>query len=657
MNVVSASQFADSCQITVQAARKALHRAAQGMTWRGHNLPVVELKGQCGGNSGKVWALRLDVAPPAIRDMFDVPATVVEQPLKRPFKPAINTVGYETQAERLALLTPILETAPRSPERDAAYSAAAAKSGKTKKTLMNWMAAWHKSGPAILMPSERADKGRKRVLLSRAWDSGVGLPDAAKESIANDLARNARSMIANDGTSRREVIRLSEITLQRLSAKAGSPVLLSHLPALCKLNDKWAKPFEKYRLIHFHDKDHKRWKDKEVPRVRRRLTDTPMAILMGDVHYMDIMVEQAGEAVRVRLIAWMDMSSLFTWVTPVFLAKGKGIRQEDVATSLAQVTMCPHGGIPQEYYLDNGSEYAELPRLTARLSVLAELEFGTTLAKPYSATSKGAIEGFFHVNQGLYQSLDGYIGGDRTNKKTANKGRVVAPYRKGLSDLEAEINAITAIYNDRPQSGRLRGLSPVQMLERKISETGYMARVPDADTFDLIFSKQDFRTTRQGCINVGGEQYHGSFFDDLPSGERVEVLIPLRNSTDRLFVRNRGTDLGWAKPLPVFDHADRSGARLQSRMEKHRVQAVRQLRKGIDPDISTFELQKNAVGKTAPDTGNNEAWTYAIDKSTDPAVVELDKQRAIKSRAEKDRNMDRILAMLSKREEASGRNH
>jgi hypothetical protein len=47
-------------------------------------------------------------------------------------------------------------------------------------------------------------------------------------------------------------------------------------------------------------------------------------------------------------------------VTPVFLSKGKGIRQEGVAESLAQVTLCPQGGIPQEYHLDNGGEYSAL---------------------------------------------------------------------------------------------------------------------------------------------------------------------------------------------------------------------------------------------------------------------------------------------------------
>jgi len=287
------------------------------------------------------------------------------------------------------------------------------------------------------LPKLRSDRGKRRFLITGKWEKGAGLSPETMEKIAARLARRARSMIANDCTSAREVIRLSEFELQRLTAEASSQVPLAQLPALCKLHKKWVAPFERFRLVHIHDKDHKRWQDKNVPRIRRDLHPSPMALLMGDVHYMDILFECENEPVRVRLIAWLDMSSLHAWVTPVFLSKGKGIRQEDVAQSLAQATMCPYGGIPDAYYLDNGSEYAELPRLTSRLGVLANRVggFGVTLAKAYSPQSKGDIENFFHILQGLYQSLPGYIGGDRTNKKSANKGKVVAPYRGTLAQL------------------------------------------------------------------------------------------------------------------------------------------------------------------------------------------------------------------------------
>jgi hypothetical protein len=161
------------------------------------------------------------------------------------------------------------------------------------------------------------------VLITRTWDKGVNLSPEAMEKIAARLALKARSMVANDGTSAREVIRLSEVDLQRLTAEAGSRVPLAQLPALCMLNREWVAPFEQSRLVHIHDKDHKQWQDKNVPRIRRGLHSSAMALLMGDVHYMDILFECENEPVRVLPIAWIEMSSLHAWVAPVFLSKGK----------------------------------------------------------------------------------------------------------------------------------------------------------------------------------------------------------------------------------------------------------------------------------------------------------------------------------------------
>ena len=153
---------------------------------------------------------------------------------------------------------------------------------------------------------------------------------------------------------------------------------------------------------------------------------------------------------RLRLIAWLDMSSLFLWVTPVLLSKGQGVVQADVAESLAHVTKDEHGGIPEHFYLDNGSEYSALAAAMARLEILAQDQFGLTLAKPYSPTSKGSIEGLFNILEQVFKGLPGWIGGRRDNKKTANKGQTVAPYARGLGHLVEDVAACVAIYNSRP---------------------------------------------------------------------------------------------------------------------------------------------------------------------------------------------------------------
>ncbi|MFC3059412.1 hypothetical protein [Paenirhodobacter populi] len=484
----------------------------------------------------------------------------------------------------------------------------------------------------------------------------IDLADDAKAEIAARITREAQSMAANDGTSEREIIRLCSLYLEKYCVSAGSQLPAARLKAICKLNAKWSARLDlgRFRLVHMRDKDHKAWQDKAVPRIRRKLHDTPMGLLIGDVHYVDMLVTEAlasdrlelicegvstratgKETIRVRLIAWLDTSSLFVWVTPVFLSKGKGITQTDVAESLSQVAFCPHGGIPLNYYLDNGSEYDALASAMVRLANLAEMQFGVTLAKPYSPTSKGEIEGYFNILAGIFKGLPGWIGGDRTDKKTQNKGQVVQPYAKGLEALEADILAAVAIYKSRAQGGRLAGVSPLDMLERKIADTGFVARVPSEESFDLIFSRSDSRTIQQGTIRYDNRQWHTPAIDDLPIKEPVEILIPLRKRCDRVFVRHAGKALGWAEPLPEFDHGDREGARLQARLEKGRLDAIKKLEVQIDPDISTFELQKGAVDKIAPNAPAPEFWTWAIDKTSQPSgVAELEAVEDARRRAD-----------------------
>lgn len=232
----------------------------------------------------------------------------------------------------------------------------------------------------------------------------------------------------------------------------------------------------------------------------------------------------------------MDMSSRFLWVTPVLLSRGQGIVQADVATSLADLTMCPHGGIPEHFYLDNGGEYSALAEAMRWLEYLAQDHFGLTLAKPYSPTSKGSIEGLFNILEQVFKGLPGWIGGRRNNKKSANKGQTVAPYGCGLFQLVEDVAACVAIYNSRPQgmASRLGGLFPKEALEMKIEATGFVARTPSEDVFDLIFSRPETRTVTQGSVKIDNRVYHGPVLHRMIPGERLapNILETLRHAYD-----------------------------------------------------------------------------------------------------------------------------
>ena len=181
-----------------------------------------------------------------------------------------------------------------------------------------------------------------------------------------------------------------------------------------------------------------------------------------------------------------------------------------------------------------------------------------------------------------------------------------------------------AIYNDRPQSpeGRLGGVSPLQMLEDKIAQTGFVARVPSEEVFDMVFSRQEFRAVRNGVvtITVKGKKrtFEGPCLDTIAPRDKVEVLVPLRKDKGRAFIKHRGRDLDWVQIMPIFPHSDREGARFQGALEARKGKAVDALATTVNPDESTFENQKALVERLVPNAPNPEFWTKAIDKTILP---------------------------------------
>lgn len=321
MKFLTAAQFGQAMGHCERVARKHF---AKGF-YLGEPLPVVQMPAQRGGKGGAVWVLRLDACSAELRAKLEAPADAFETPVEAPFKGSLQAWQFEEQADRLRIIQPILATTKHSSERAEAFRVEAAKlhqiNGqlcyRTEKTLREWVSLYEARGQAALLPSQRADRGKRRVLVTRAWDQGIDLPTCRKASVAEDVDRVARSMIATDGTSGREVIRLSEISLLRLSVKAGSQLPKAQLARICSLNQKWVARFDKYRLAHMKAKDHKIWHDRAVPRIRRGLHPEPMGLLIGDVHYVDMVVQSHKDPIRVRLIAWMDAASHFAWVTPV----------------------------------------------------------------------------------------------------------------------------------------------------------------------------------------------------------------------------------------------------------------------------------------------------------------------------------------------------
>lgn len=321
MSYVTSSEFAFRIAISARAAREAFRRCADGETWNGIALPVEPVTGKRGGKAGHTWCLRADLLSDDDRDRLGLsetlPSTVVEPGVQK--RPDDRHVAVARDRQRI--IEPILATRKGSPERARAYEAISAAchevAGRVKtfsiSTLQGWVKAAEENSPAALLPQARDDRGKVRTLITREWDTTVDLPEDARGEIAPEITKTARSMVANDGTSLREVRRICEGRLFRHSVASGSKLLPVKLRRICRLNAKWAErqDLERFRLIYLKNKDHKAYQDKVVARIRRELHPIPMGLLIGDVHYVDMLVEEEKEPIRVRLIHWMDASSLF----------------------------------------------------------------------------------------------------------------------------------------------------------------------------------------------------------------------------------------------------------------------------------------------------------------------------------------------------------
>ncbi|MFC3059411.1 hypothetical protein [Paenirhodobacter populi] len=177
---ISADAFAQSLEITPQAARLAFRNAVSGRRWRGHNLPIVEIPGQRGGNGGSVWGLAVEHCDPELQALL-LPATAeaAENTLETPVNSSIEGWQIEEQQARWVIIQPLLLAQKGTTARGDLIREATARHhdypGGPRQfsygAIRDWIALFERKGLAGLLPSLRTDRGVARVLMTRLWDA------------------------------------------------------------------------------------------------------------------------------------------------------------------------------------------------------------------------------------------------------------------------------------------------------------------------------------------------------------------------------------------------------------------------------------------------------------------------------------------------------
>lgn len=589
-----------------------------------------------------VLGLQLDHVSPDLRALLKLPETLPSMPVKRRLKARPDDRHITTATDKQQIVGPILAHPKGSHERALAFRDASACQHQmgcrwervSERTLRVWVQSVEDGGVAALIPKARSDKGNRRVRITRRWQDGCGLPADVQGRIAVQLESIARGLILK-GRSARSTRQLAATELKRLSVAAGVILPKKELSDLCKRTDAWVTPFFEMTVARDYVSDHKRYSDNHEARVHRTLTAMPMEVLMGDVHKTDLDIAEALHSqdptiflaateaakngrttVRVAIIAWLDGSSHYIWATPVILGQGQGITQQDVARSLYSVITCPWGGIPREILIDNGSEFKALAEAVARFCAMAEMSgMGVIKSRPYAPEGKGRLEGAFGILEARHLSaLPGYIAGDRMNSPTKSKGKRVDPYPHGPVRLLSDIHQAIAQFNGTPQHGQLGGLSPKEMLEAKITQTGWQAQVPDEATFDLVFSREVKRDVRKGFITIENRSYAGPVLAELIGEKQLPFLVPMRDPEGPVMCF-RNNVIHWLHH-DTFALNDREGAKRKGAMVRLQKSEIARRIGTADQSVNVQQLLSESADLGPVACNIPDAWTFAsLDKA------------------------------------------
>lgn len=611
----------DDVAALADVSERMVRKAITARRWRGADL-IVREEAASVGRGGKVLRVHVDSLPADLREAWYLARGVVLHARPDPATGGTVLVPEDRLANdprfdarrvmaefRLSVIRPVIALPKGSPERKALIEAQAEREwvqpdGKRKRvsraTIYAWVQAHDAEGLAGLMPSMRADAGKRRVVVSEAWDAFFAgrIGPAVQSRVADDLTGYIRSLWSNGESGWRAVceksttrliefsrdlrdVRFDALDLGRLGDRAG----LATQFGVCAVNRRLAEAQREYRLLAVRAKDNATYQDTIAATVRRDYSLLkPREIVVGDVHPTDVMVLRAdGSRAYPKAISWFDPATNEMHMTIVLLQPGEGIRREHVAMSFE--AMVADWGLPKLLYLDNGSEYkwAEMIGGFTQLSKLAGLtvkEYGAgSLADDrvanareavvrslaYNAKGKPGIEGAFgNLERVFFSNLLGWTAGDRMRKKTHAKGRDPVAFDGDMKAFMGQISTALEWYHKRPQYGRLGGRSPNEALRDHIAAGWGKVVLAKPEVLALAFSTEEERVVDRGCVSYAprdgrSQRYFCEALLGFP-GERITIRVPAYDPQYLFCFGADGGLIGIAHPEKSYHPLDPAGA-------------------------------------------------------------------------------------------------
>lgn len=607
ITTLSSVEFAQLTGLSATSASRVLRRSAEGHLWHGARLEVIA-QGGSRARSGMAYRVKVSSLPPELRDRI------------RRVDPIAVPAGDPCVDQLEVARTVCAVGPPRSVERAAAIKAAAEARGISCDTVRRWVAALESRGYAGLVPKSRADRGRRRVKISREWDAATAhLGQERQEEIADRLRQHLASLWRSGiaGAAHAALLasgRLLEWTAEALGLSAPDATLRR----ACVVPVRLATEQRRFRAAHFLRRDVGLAAAVQTPRVRRSRDHLePMQWLLGDVHHLDVLVERADADGKVRsatpkVVCFLDVATNRVFGRLFLCPVGTAIRREHVLETLADLLEDPAWGAPQNFYLDNGAEFSwpsiatDLARVAPR-SLLVDIttdvaeRAGLTLARPYNPQAKGSLEGFFgQLVRRWLPGLSGFIAGDRLAKPTHQQGKAPIPAKGGFPAVAAAFETVLDAYHATVQrSGHLKGRSPNDAIAAWIAR-GWRATTIARAGIDFAFSKVLKRFVRQGEVTIEGRRYtHPELLPLGGTGQAVLVRLPLIGDRRRVYLVDETGErlIGEAEEVlsVPFDAVD--GAISQSRRAGETKRQVRALEGKTKPLSILAETRAYAASR------------------------------------------------------------
>ena len=582
-------EFADAVGIARRVASKALRRAANGETWRGHLLEVRQVRAR-GGKSGLAYEVSLTSVQAALEDgSIDLPA-----PIESPLRLTVRHDQSALVSSRYRAIASALEHARGTVERAAALRAAESAHGVDQDTLRRWIRQYERYGMPGLARKRPANAGKARIVISQKFDPaylGAGGDAAGLERLGVTFTRKLRGIWQSraEAGGWAQVRRFAEWELGKLCKAEG----LEIAPSALSLSRRHVERYAADRIVNTYRNNRKAFEDGK-PRIRRDWTQlAPMARVVADVKHLDVVVTRPdGAPAWPKVIGFHDGGTGRVFLHPVLLPAGEGVRQEHVVEAFMAMVADPMWGFPQGLYLDNGSEFAVFERIRTAFDLVAN-ESGRSIiySKPYNASAKTVENAFKRLDQYLFSTLPGYVGGDRMNKKTQTVGRPPLPYPGSWEDFCATLRGLLIAFNARPVGGQWGGRSADDWVREK-QGAGWRAVTVDPLVLDAAFCTREVRKLDRGTLRIGGERYYHPSLDGLPHGAAVEIALPWRCNALPLL---RAPGGGWATAEPDYPYlpTDKHGARDAARRQQtnRRALAARtQAGEAYDPVLATLDM-------------------------------------------------------------------